>query len=141
MKRKNSRPTPRPTDAELGILRILWQIGPATVRQVHEALEGRTEGYTTILKLMQIMHQKGLVSRNESQRAHVYTAMVDKDEAQRQMLGDLVQRVFDGSRSQLVLQALGTNETTSPEDLKRIRELLDELEEQSARKFGGRNND
>lgn len=122
-----SRP-PRPTDAELGILRVLWQQGCATVRQVHEAIADREEGYTTILKLMQIMHQKGLVSRNESQRAHVYSANIDRDETQQQLLGDLLQRAFDGSRAQLVLQALGSNDAATPEELKEIRQLLDRLE-------------
>lgn len=117
----------RPTDAELGILRILWRIGPATVREVHEALEGRAEGYTTVLKLLQIMHQKGLVSRDESERAHVYSPVVEKDAAQEQMLGDFVQRVFEGSREQLVLQALGSGRAT-PQELAKIRALLDELE-------------
>jgi len=117
----------RPTDAELGILRILWRTGPATVREVHEALEGRAEGYTTVLKLLQIMHQKGLVTRDESERAHVYTPLVEKDAAQEQMLGDFVQRVFEGSREQLVLQALGSGRAT-PRELAKIRALLDELE-------------
>ena len=118
---------PRPTDAELGILRILWRTGPATVREVHEALEGRAEGYTTVLKLLQIMHQKGLVTRDESERAHVYTPVVEKDVAQEQMLGDFVQRVFDGSREQLVLQALGSGRA-SREELAKIRALLDKLD-------------
>lgn len=127
MIRKTQSGPPRPTDAELGILQVLWRIGPATVRQVHEELGGRGEGYTTVLKLLQIMHQKGLVSRDESQRAHVYEAAVSKDEAQQRMLGDLVQRLFEGSREQLVLQALGGGRTT-PEELARIRALLDELD-------------
>ena len=131
MTRKNRSPLPRPTDAELGILRTLWRIGPATVRQVNDALEGRSEGYTTTLKLMQIMHQKGLVSRDESQRAHVYTPIVEKVAAQEQLVGDLVQRIFDGSRSQLVLQALGSGANASPEELRRIRQLLDKLEQKS----------
>lgn len=127
MNTKKSRALPRPTDAELGILRVLWKTGPATVREVHEILGGRGEGYTTVLKLLQIMHQKGLVSRDESQRAHVYTAAIEKEATQQQMLGDLVQRIFDGSREQLVLQALGNGKST-PEELARIRALLDQLE-------------
>lgn len=118
---------PRPTEAELGILRVLWKTGPATVREVHETLGGRGEGYTTVLKLLQIMHQKGLVSRDESQRAHVYSPALEKQTTQQQMLGDLVQRIFDGSREQLVLQALGNGKST-PEELARIRALLDQLE-------------
>lgn len=127
MGKKSSSGLPRPTDAELGILATLWKIGPATVREVHTALEGRAEGYTTVLKLLQIMHQKGLVSRDESERAHVYAPVVGKDVAQEQMLGDFVQRVFDGSREQLVLQALGSGRAT-PQELAKIRALLDDLE-------------
>lgn len=127
MKKKSSRYPSRPTDAELGILRVLWQRGSATVREVHEVLGGQGEGYTTVLKLLQIMHQKGLVSRDESQRAHVYTPLVEKSQAQQQLLGDLMQRVFDGSREQLVLRALGNGKAT-PEELAKIRALLDELE-------------
>lgn len=127
MKKKSSKAPLRPTDAELGILRVLWDRGPATVREVHEVLGGHGEGYTTVLKLLQIMHQKGLVDRDESQRAHVYAPLVGKDQAQRQLLGDLMQRVFDGSREQLVLQALGSGKAT-PEELAKIRALLDELE-------------
>lgn len=128
IKKIDARRHSRPTDAELGILRVLWRIGPATVREVHSALDGRAEGYTTVLKLLQIMHQKGLVSRDESERAHVYTPVVEKNVAQEQMLGDFVQRVFEGSREQLVLQALGSGRTT-PEELAKIRALLDELEQ------------
>ena len=127
MSKKSSHAPPRPTDAELGILRVLWQIGPATVRDVHEMLAGRGDGYTTVLKLLQIMHQKGLVTRDESQRAHVYAPAMEKRDAQEHMLGDFMQRVFDGSREQLVLQALGSGRAT-PEELARIRALLDELE-------------
>lgn len=140
MTRKNSS-LPRPTDSELGILRALWRIGPATVRQVHDVLEGRSEGYTTTLKLLQIMHQKGLVSRNESQRAHVYTPVVEKTQAQEQLVGDLVQRIFDGSRSQLVLQALGSGDKASPEELQRIRQLLDDLELKSVEDDRNRGNE
>lgn len=131
MTRKNPQSTngpPRPTDAELGILRALWRDGPATVRQIHESITDRSEGYTTVLKLLQIMHQKGLVSRDESQRAHVYSATIARDETQQQLLGDLLQRAFDGSRAQLVLQALGSHDAATPEELKEIRHLLDKLE-------------
>lgn len=130
MARKRATSSPRPTDAELGLLRVLWEIGPATVRQVHDALGGHADGYTTTLKLLQIMHQKGLVSRDESERAHVYTAAVAKEQAREQLLGDLVQRVFDGSREQLVLQALGSGQATR-EELDRIRALLDDLEKRT----------
>lgn len=131
MSRKNPSSRPRPTDAELSILRVLWRIGPATVRQVHESVTDRTEGYTTILKLMQIMHQKGLVDRDESQRAHVYSANIARNEAQQELLGDLLQRAFDGSRAQLVLQALGSNDAATTEELQEIRQLLDKLEGKS----------
>lgn len=131
MSRKPKPAQPRPTDGELGILRVLWKVGPTTVRQVHEQLGGgQGDGYTTTLKLMQIMHQKGLVSRDESERAHVYTAAVAKDDTQQQLLGDLMQRVFDGSRESLVLQALGSG-TATREELDRIRTLLDELEKKA----------
>src|SRR5262245_29866753 len=95
----------RPTDAELAILRVLWARGPSTVRQVTEAL-GRGTGYTTTLKLLQIMTDKRLVARDESSRTHVYRAAFSEDETQRQLVGDLVDRVFGGSAAKLVLQAL-----------------------------------
>ena len=116
---------PRPTDAELAILRVLWDRGPATVRQVHEVLAGAREtGYTTTLKLMQIMAEKGLVTRNESARTHVYTAQLSRQETQRQLVSDLLDRAFGGSAAALVLQALSAGETSS-EELQRIRELID----------------
>ena len=127
MIQKSTSETLRPTGAELAILRVLWRIGPSTVRDVHKELSGKGDGYTTVLKLLQIMHQKGLVSRDESERAHVYAPAVEKDVAQEQMLGDFVQRVFEGSREQLVLQALGSGRAT-PEELAKIRALLDEIE-------------
>lgn len=131
MSRKSKPLRPRPTDGELGILRVLWHTGPATVRQVHEQLGGgHGDGYTTTLKLLQIMHQKGLVTRDESERAHVYSAAVAKDDTQQQLLGDLMQRAFDGSRESLVLQALGSGTATRGE-LDRIRALLDELEKKA----------
>jgi predicted transcriptional regulator len=115
---------PRPTDAELAILRVLWDRGPATVRQVHEALEARETGYTTTLKLMQIMSEKGLVVRDESARTHVYSARLAQDETQRQLVTDLVDRAFGGSAAALVLQALNAGET-SADELGQIRELID----------------
>ncbi len=119
---------PRPTDAELEILNVLWQRGASTVRDVFEAL-GKTKpiGYTTVLKFMQIMADKGLVRRDEEQRAHVYTAMVPQAETQRQMVSDLLRRAFDNSASQLVMQALA-NKKTSPQELAEIRRLLDAYE-------------
>ena len=119
---------PRPTDAELAILRVLWQRGPSTVREVHETLN-RTKptGYTTVLKFMQIMAEKGLVRRDEEQRAHVYTARVPKQETQQQLVGDLLRRVFNDSPAQLMMQALATKKA-SAEELAEIRRLLDEFE-------------
>lgn len=131
MTTQKTRPShlPRPTEAELSILRILWQRGAATVRDIHEelAVNNHSEGYTTVLKLMQIMHHKGLLSRDESQRAHIYEPVIDKETAQREFLGEFVHRVFDGSRAQLVIQALGQGKT-SPEERARIRALLDTME-------------
>ena len=122
------RNLPRPTDAELAILRVLWERGPSTVREVQEALhEQRGTGYTTALKLLQIMTEKGLVRRNDSQRTHVYEAAASRDQTQRQLVTDLLERAFGGSAEQLVLQALSAKKS-SREELAQIRELLDELE-------------
>ena len=118
----------RPTDGELEILRVLWRRGPSTVREVHEALnDARPTGYTTVLKLMQIMAEKGLVSRNEEQRAHVYEARSPREETQAQLLGDLLERAFDGSATKLVMQVLSSRRA-SAEELEQIRAVLDELE-------------
>lgn len=120
---------PRPTDAELGILRVLWQRGASTVREVQEALiENKPTGYTTVLKMLQIMTEKGLVRRNEEQRAHVYEAQLAQHQTQRQMVGDLLNRVFDGSASNLLMHALATKKGASREELSQIREILDELD-------------
>ncbi len=113
----------KPTDAELGILRVLWSRGPSTVRQVAEAL-GREEGYTTVLKLLQIMTEKRLVVRDEAARTHVYQASYTEDQTQQQLVSDLLDRAFGGSAAKLVLQALAANKT-SPEELAEIRKLLD----------------
>ena len=119
---------PRPTETELEILQILWRSGPCTVRQVHEQLgKQRQTGYTTVLKLMQIMADKGLVDRDESQRSHVYAARPKQTQTQRMLLKDFVRRAFDGSANQLVLQALQT-ETISSDEIEQIRALLDQLE-------------
>ena len=120
--------TPQPTPAELQILRVLWERGPSTVREVHEALD-RSEpvGYTTVLKLLQIMTDKRLVRRDESARAHVYTATAPEGTTQKQLVRDLVDRAFGGSASQLVLHALSTRKS-SKQELSQIRELLDRLE-------------
>jgi predicted transcriptional regulator len=119
---------PMPTDAELEILTVLWQHGASTVREVHESLtEAREMGYTTVLKLMQIMAEKGLVRRDERQRAHVYEARLAQEQTQRQLVGDLLERAFDGSAMNLVMQALQTTKA-SAEELSQIRNLLDEFE-------------
>jgi len=120
---------PRPTDAELGILRVLWQRGPSTVREVQEALnQDKPTGYTTVLKTLQIMTEKGLVRRNEQQRAHVYEAELAQQQTQRQLVSDLLNRVFDGSASNLLMHALATKKVTSQEELSQIRDILDEFE-------------
>jgi predicted transcriptional regulator len=113
----------KPTDAELALLRVLWARGPSTVREVFETLGG--EGaYTTVLKLLQIMTDKRLVRRDESERTHVYEAAYSEDETQRQIVSDLVDRVFDGSAAKLVLQALEAGKA-SPQEITEIRKLLD----------------
>ena len=123
-----TRSQPRPTDAELAILRVLWERGASTVRQVHEALAMRETGYTTTLKLMQIMADKGLVTRNETARTHVYSASAGEEQTQRQLVQDLVDRAFGGSAAQLVLRALSADGTTDAE-LKDIRKLIDDYRE------------
>ena len=124
-----ARPQPRPTDAELAILRVLWDRGASTVRQVHEALaDTRETGYTTTLKLMQIMADKGLVKRNEAARTHVYSASAGEEQTQRQLVRDLVDRAFGGSAAQLVLRALSA-EGASDAELKEIRKLIDDYRE------------
>lgn len=130
MKSRNERElSPRPTESELDILRVLWERGASTVRDVHTALYGSDgAGYTTALKLMQIMHAKGLVERNDSQRAHVYRAAVSKQRTQRRYMTEMVQRLFDGSASELVLHALGNHPGASREELKEIRALLNKIE-------------
>ena len=117
---------PRPTDAELAILRVLWERGPATVRQVHEALAGAREtGYTTTLKLMQIMTEKGLVTRDESARTHVYSARLSQDQTQRQLVSDLLDRAFGGRSVALVMHALSA-QPASAEELQEIRKLIEQ---------------
>ncbi|HWF08884.1 MAG TPA: BlaI/MecI/CopY family transcriptional regulator [Bryobacteraceae bacterium] len=115
---------PKPTEAELSILRVLWQRGPSTVRQVHDALnDNKKTGYTTVLKFMQIMTGKGLVTRDETPYAHVYRARLPKEQAQRTLVTDLLDRAFEGSMSKLVLQALSARKA-SPEELSEIRKIL-----------------
>jgi len=117
--------TPRPTDAELAILRILWARGASTVRQVHEVLgRDRPSAYTTALKMLQIMTEKGLVRRDSTDRTHVYQARQTQEHTQRQLVRDLLDRAFDGSASQLVMQALATKRA-SPEELGEIRKMIE----------------
>lgn len=122
------RQPPRPTDAELAILRVLWERGPSTVRDVHDDLNQHSPtGYTTVLKLLQIMTEKGLVVRDETQRAHIYEARHSETKTQRQLLSDLADRAFGGSAAKLVMQAL-SGRKTNPDELNAIRTLLDRLE-------------
>jgi predicted transcriptional regulator len=125
-----SNPTRKPTEAELAILRVLWGRGnqPCTVRDVFDELRAtRDVGYTTVLKLLQIMIEKGLVVRDESERAHVYAAKLSEGRTQRQLLGDLVDRAFGGSSAKLVLHAL-SERAASTNELREIRALLDQIE-------------
>lgn len=120
---------PQPTESELAILQVLWQHGPSTVRAVQEHLsEDEETGYTTVLKLLQIMHDKGLVTRDESQRAHIYQAAAAQEDTQQQLLDDLLDRAFGGSAEKLVMRAL-TSKRVSASELEEIRTLLDQLEE------------
>lgn len=122
------RAIPKPTDAELAILRVLWRRGPSTVREVTEALQAeRGTGYTTALKLLQIMTDKGLVRRDESARSHIYEAVLPAETTQRQLVRDLLERAFGGSAQQLVIQALSAKRASAAE-LAQIRKLLDEFE-------------
>ena len=120
------RPSSGPTDAELEILHVLWRSGPSTVREVCDALNQiRRTGYTTALKLLQIMTEKGLVQRDESRRTHVYLPSTPRDSVPKSLLGSLIDKLFDGSSSQLVLYALQA-QTVSPQEIDKIRRLLDE---------------
>ena len=121
-------PSTKPTEAELAILQILWAKGSCTVREIFETLYTDETSYTTALKLMQIMHAKGLVIRDETQRAHSYRPAINQVITQKRFLSDVVDRVFNGSSSQLVLQALGSSPPASAEELADIRSLLDRLE-------------
>jgi BlaI family transcriptional regulator, penicillinase repressor len=118
----------KPTSAELEILHVLWDRGPSTVRDVYEALNAKKpQGYTTVLKLMQIMTSKGLVRRDEQQRAHVYEACQPAEHTKRELAADVLARVFDGSASDLMMHALA-GRATSKKEMKELRRLLDEYE-------------
>jgi BlaI family transcriptional regulator, penicillinase repressor len=130
--------TPKPTDAELSILQVLWQNGDSTVRSINNTLNNSNDdgsvGYTTTLKIMQIMTEKGLLTRDESNRTHIYAAAVQENEVQSAFMTKLIDSVFRGSAMNLVLQALGTNKPSTSE-LQQIRALLDEdLQETSTSK-------
>lgn len=117
----------KPTEAELTLLNVLWQMGPATVRQIHDVVSvTQKTGYTTVLKILQIMHEKSLVIRDETNRAHVYAAAYSQGQTQSSLLKDLVSKAFGGSTSKLVMRAL--DESTSQEEIADIRQLLNELE-------------
>ncbi len=118
------RTTPIPSNAELEILRILWKEGPQTVRYIHDALRtGRDIGYTTVLKTMQLMAEKKLVTRDESERSHVYAAAVEEKSVKRRLVSELLDKAFDGSAAQLVMQAL-SDKPASAEDRRKIRQML-----------------
>src|SRR5271154_5747692 len=118
----------KPTASELEILRVLWTRGPSTVREVHDSLqEKRVMGYTSVLKLLQIMTVKGTVRRNETQRAHVYEACLPAEQTKRQLAGDMLQRVFEGSASQLMMHALAGRKA-SREEIDELRRLLNQYE-------------
>src|ERR1044071_2971620 len=123
--------TPIPSNSELEILRVLWKRGPSTVRDVHDELKREREvGYTTVLKIMQVMAEKKLVTRDESERAHVYKPAAEEKSVKRRLVSELLDKAFDGSAAQLVMQAL-SDKRASPEDLKKIRKLLDESSRKS----------
>jgi predicted transcriptional regulator len=124
-----SKPPARPTDGQLAILRVLWEAGPATVREVHEALPSALRrGYTTTLKLMQIMAEKGLVRRDESQRSHVYTAVASEEQMQGTLVGELLNKAFGGSAAKLALRAL-EHQPAPAAEVAQIRRLLQRLQE------------
>lgn len=117
----------KPTESELEILQVLWQRGQATVREVHEELSSTKDaGYTTTLKLMQIMNEKGLVKRDDSSKTHIYEAIVSKEKTQQHLVGKLMNTLFDGSASQLVMRALG-NSKPSKKEIEEIQKLIDGL--------------
>ena len=127
------QPTPRPTDAELAILRVLWERGASTVRQVHDILSReRPTAYTTALKLLQIMTEKGLVRRDETDRTHIYHPRLTEEQTQRQLVRDLLDRAFGGSSTKLVMQALAARRT-SAEELTEIRRLIESREGREVR--------
>ena len=124
-------PSQQPTEVELQILRILWELGRAPVREIHARLEAaKGTNYSTTVKMLAVMLEKGLVRRDESARPHVYTAALSQKKAQKRMLGDLIDKVYDGSAQALVLHALSSKKA-SAEELQEIRQILDQLEDKS----------
>ncbi|HBY84715.1 MAG TPA: transcriptional regulator [Colwellia sp.] len=120
-------PTVKPTQAELTLLNVLWKMGPATVRQVHDVVsQTQKTGYTTVLKILQIMHEKSLVIRDESNRAHVYAAANSETQTQSSLIKDLISKAFGGSTSKLVMRAI--DDSTSEKEINDIRQLLNSLE-------------
>jgi len=117
----------KPTEGELEILKVLWQKGLCTVREVHEALDKKDSGYTTTLKLMQIMHEKGMVERDTNQKTHIYKAVVNQDKTEKQLVNKMIDNVFNGSAARLVMQALG-NHTASADEIEEIKKYLEKLE-------------
>jgi len=116
----------KPTEGEMEILQVLWQNGQATVREVHEALNKKDSGYTTTLKLMQIMHEKGMVERDTNQKTHIYKALVSQDKTEKQLVNKMIDNVFNGSAARLVMQALG-NHSASADEIEEIKKYLDSL--------------
>lgn len=116
----------KPTESELEILQILWQKEQCTVRDVHETLDKKDAGYTTTLKLMQIMHEKGLVERDTSAKTHIYKALLNQQKTQQQLVNKMIDNVFNGSAARLVMQALG-NQSASKEEIELIKDYLDKL--------------
>ena len=130
-------PVPKPTDAELAILRVLWERGPSTVRQVHDVLsEQRDFAYTTTLKLLQLMTEKGITVREEEGRIHLYRAGFAQEDTQQRLVADLLERAFGGSSAKLVVQALAAK-PASAEELQEIRQLLAEFTEQRRQAVAG----
>ena len=120
----------KPTESELEILQVLWDKGTASVREVHEELlKTKDAGYTTTLKLMQIMHEKGLVKRDDSVKTHIYQATVSKEKTQKHLVGKMIDTLFGGSTTQLAMQALG-NHKASPDELEQIQKMIDDLKKQ-----------
>ncbi|KIA93031.1 transcriptional regulator [Pedobacter kyungheensis] len=116
----------KPTEGEMEILQVLWQKGNATVREVHEALNKKDSGYTTTLKLMQIMHEKGMVERDTNQKTHIYKALASRDKTEKQLVNKMIDNVFNGSAARLVMQALG-NHSASADEIDEIKKYLDSL--------------